>query len=69
MVISVFKTNISEKNLSQLDSKFSQVQEVIDWNTDLDDCDKVLRVVSRVDISSLVPSLLKEMNLECKELK
>jgi hypothetical protein len=69
MVISVFKTNISEKNLSQLDSKFSQLQEVIDWNTDLDDCDKVLRVVSRVDISSLVPSLLKEMNLECKELE
>lgn len=44
--IHIFKTNIKEENLSVLQSIFSAVRSVLQWNVDIEDCDHVLRVIS-----------------------
>ncbi|MDO9377117.1 MAG: hypothetical protein V4725_00700 [Bacteroidota bacterium] len=70
MEILVFKTNLTSK------SRVRQVGPVLDihpnihqWNVDLHDCDKVLRVVTASIAAAEVENLLSTAGYYCEELK
>jgi len=67
--ILVFRTNITEtfevKKLEQV----MNIPEVIKWNIDLDDCDKVLRVVTHRLTSLHVISAVVGQGVTCAELE
>ena len=67
--ILVFKTNIQYKReVKQLAPLFN-TPEIIKWNIDLDDCDKVLRVITHKLTSIEIALAAKEKGFECKELE
>jgi hypothetical protein len=66
----IFKTNLTHsKEYQLLQHVFSTHQEIKQWNMDLEDIDKVLRVcttnLSMYDIQNMVQSI----GLFCEELK
>jgi hypothetical protein len=65
----VFRTNINTKTeAKKILSSFSK-EEVIKWSIDLDDRDKILRIVSNTFSSDKLINLAKEKGLECIELE
>ncbi len=70
MEILVFKTNVtSKKKASQIGSLLSTVPAIKQWTFDLDDCDKVLRVVVATKLNSgFVELLLKSAGFNCQVL-
>ncbi len=64
----VFKTNIRKRSeVEKLSSVFNK-PEIIKWNIDLDDCDKVLRVVTtRLSYADIIMET-SEKGFECVEL-
>ena len=68
--ILVFKTNIARKrDLKQLKPVFESRTEVLKWNVDLDDDDKVLRIESTDLAAETVENLLLTIGFKCSELK
>ncbi len=66
-MVLVFKTSVTtkaQKIKAQLDKLFGQ----FNWNFDLEDCDKVLRIVSKDDISNFVITELNKLDFDCVEL-
>lgn len=69
MEILVFKTNVSsKKKVSQIANRLSSVPAIKQWNFDLDDCDKVLRIVTTGLNARFIESLLKIGGFKCEEL-
>lgn len=68
-MILVFKTNITENDVVSLHPIFNQFDEIKDWNTDLEDCDNILRIVSRSYVADEVIKKLNNIGIECCELK
>jgi len=69
-MIMVFKTDVSSgtkarKLKPHLDETLAHAR----WNFDLSDCDKILRVDSPEDISTLVIDLLNSHGFACAELE
>ncbi|PSR52284.1 hypothetical protein AHMF7605_01480 [Adhaeribacter arboris] len=69
-MILVFKTSISTKK------KAKRVKPYLDkllsgekWNFDLEDCDNILRIDSKGDVSKLVVGELNNLGYECVELE
>lgn len=68
-MILVFKTTVSSKaKAKKLEPHLTQNLPGIQWNFDLSDCDRVLRVDSPVNISMHVISLLNDHGYDCSEL-
>lgn len=68
-MIFVFKTSVNKKRDVKLLSPFLDAQfEAHNWNFDLEDCDKILRIVSKTEISLLVIALLEKKGFQCEEL-
>lgn len=68
-IISVFKTSVATKHLSKkIITEILLFDSVIACNFDLHDCDKVLRIVSRTDISEKVIAHLQGKGFFCEEL-
>ena len=69
MEILVFKTNVTSKRkvskVSPLLTSFPTIQQ---WNFDLDDCDKVLRIVATELNPGSVELLLHNAGFNCQEL-
>jgi hypothetical protein len=69
MEILVFKTDVTSKRkvskVSPLLTSFPAIQQ---WNFDLDDCDKVLRIVATDLHPGSVESLLHTAGFNCQEL-
>ena len=68
-MIFVFKTNVSnsfavEKLKPLLDKHFPNSN----WNFDLEDCDKILRIESQTEIAEITIRLLKIYGHFCEEL-
>lgn len=68
-MISVFKTSVT--NMTQietlkplLDKHFENAK----WNFDLEDCDKILRIESRIEIAKTTINLLQNNGFNCEEL-
>ena len=70
MEVLVFKTNVtSKKKVSKVSALLTSFPAIEQWNFDLDDCDKVLRVVSRGVNPGSVESLLHNAGFNCQELE
>jgi hypothetical protein len=69
MEILVFKTNVtSKKKVSKVSALLTSFPAIEQWNFDLDDCDKVLRVVANGLNPGSVESLLHKAGFNCQEL-
>jgi hypothetical protein len=69
MEILVFKTNVtSKKKANKVGSLLAAVKTIKQWNFDLEDCDKVLRVVAIGLNPGFVESLLDNAGFNCQVL-
>lgn len=70
MDILVFVTSVaSRKAVSKVQPLLTAVTAIEDWNFDLDDCDHILRIVSRDLHPREVESLLQTAGFDCYELE
>jgi len=70
MMIYVFKTSVSTRtHAEKLRPYLDKLLQNAKWNFDLDDCDKILRVDTAEDIKTALPSLLRTLNIMCRELE
>jgi hypothetical protein len=68
--ILVFKTNLSDsKRINDVESLLDIHPHIIKWNVDLDDCDKVLRIVSRNIAGAEIENILLNAGYYCEELQ
>lgn len=68
-MIYVFKTSVkSRQDINRLNPYLSKIIGPSNWNFDLDDCDKVLRIDSENDYKSEIIALLRNFNFDCDEL-
>ncbi|MGC4100181.1 hypothetical protein [Ferruginibacter sp.] len=68
--ILVFKTNITDsRRITEIESLLEVHPHIIQWNVDLDDCDNILRIVSRHITGPEVESLLLNAGFYCEELQ
>lgn len=66
----VFKTNLSdEKRIADVESKLDIHPGIYKWNIDLNDCDYVLRIVSRNITPVEVEQLVLNSGYYCEELQ
>lgn len=68
MIISVFKTSIEEKDLRNIESALIKISGIRRWNTDLEDCDNILRIESNKDLSNEIVKTLAKEGFEIEEL-
>lgn len=68
MIISVFKTSIEEKNLRNIENILVKIESIRRWNTDLEDCDNILRIESNKDLSTEIIKILAKEGFEIEEL-
>ncbi len=70
MEILVFKTNLTSKfRVRQVGPVLDFHPNIHQWNVDLHDCDKVLRVVAASIAPAEVENLLSTAGYYCEELK
>ena len=68
--ILVFKTNItSSVQVASLAEVLDTTDDIEDWNIDIQDCDHILRVVSRGIGTRDVIASLKGLGFHCEELE
>ena len=69
MEVLVFKTNVtSKKKVSKVSTLLTSFPTIQQWNFDLDDCDKVLRIVATNLKPDFVESLLNAAGFKCQVL-
>jgi hypothetical protein len=69
MEVLVFKTNVtSKKKVSKVSTLLTSFPTIQQWNFDLDDCDKVLRIVATELNPGSVESLLNTAGFNCQVL-
>jgi hypothetical protein len=69
MEVLIFKTNVSNKRkVSKVKPLLASVNAIKQWNFDLEDCDKVLRIESIGLNTRYVESLLQNAGFDCREL-
>jgi hypothetical protein len=70
MDILVFVTNVADAEaVSRVQPLLTAVPAIEDWNFDLEDCDRILRVVSNDLCAKDVESLLQTAGFDCFELE
>ncbi|HVV56017.1 MAG TPA: hypothetical protein VHC47_11855 [Mucilaginibacter sp.] len=69
MEILVFRTNVtSKRKVSKVRPLLTSVSGIKQWNFDLEDCDKVLRIESIGLRPAYVESLLQMAGFDCREM-
>jgi hypothetical protein len=69
MEILIFKTNVSSKRkVSMVRHLLTSVSAIKQWNFDLEDCDKVLRVETVGLGPAYVETLLQNAGFDCREM-
>ena len=70
MDILVFVTNVADKMaVSKVKPLLTAIPAITDWNFDLDDCDRILRIVSNDLSPRKVEKLLHTAGFDCYELE
>ncbi len=70
MEIFVFKTNLTNHyHINKVKPALNLHSQIIQWNVDLQDCDKVLRVVSNKIAAPEIEALINNAGYFCKELQ
>lgn len=68
-MIFVYKTNITSKGMAKRTEKeLNKLLPNADWNFDLEDCDNILRVDSKRDVSRLLKAEMCKIGIEINEL-
>jgi hypothetical protein len=68
--ILVFKTNLTDtKRISDVESLLDIHPHIVQWNVDLNDCDNILRIVSRNIAAQEVENMLLNAGYYCEELQ
>lgn len=68
-MVYVFKTSvITEIQISKLRPELDELLPDSQWNFDLDDCDKILRIDTSADIADAIITLLLTSGFDCEEL-
>lgn len=66
----VFKTNLSDANrIADVESKLDIHPGIYKWNIDLNDCDYILRIVSRNITAAEVENMILNTGYYCEELQ
>ncbi len=69
MQILVFKTNLSTENqISIIGGSLNMHPDIYKWNVDLQDCDNILRIVSKDIKPKEVENILLNAGYFCEEL-
>ena len=69
MEILVFVTNVSApEQVSKVKPLLTSLKAIKEWSFDLEDCDRILRVVSKNISPRYIESLLKTAGFNCMEL-
>lgn len=68
MDVLVFKTDVTKRKVSKVSTLLTSFPAVEQWNFDLEDCDKILRIVSDGLSPRLVESALQKVGVHCQEL-
>jgi hypothetical protein len=69
MEILVFKTNVtSKRKAGKAGSLLTSVPAIEQWNFDLEDCDKVLRIVGTGLGPGFIETILRKAGFNCTEL-
>lgn len=70
MNVLIFSTNVAEREqVSKIQPVLSAVSSIKDWNIDLEDCDKILRVVSNDLSPRYIETLMANAGFSCTELE
>jgi hypothetical protein len=68
--ILVFKTNLTDaKRIEDVESLLDIHPHIIKWNVDLEDCDNVLRIVSKNIAAQEIEAMLLGAGYYCEELQ
>lgn len=68
-MISVFKTSVTNsREIETLKPLFDTHLENEKWNFDLEDCDKILRIDTQIEIAESTINLLQDNGYACEEL-
>ena len=69
MDVLVFKTNVTTKRKAgKVSALLTSLPAIQQWNFDLEDCDKILRIVSNGLSARNVESVLQDAGIGCEEL-
>ncbi len=70
MEVLIFKTNASKQSeVSSLQNLLSRFAHIIEVSVDLEDCDKVLRIVGNNPSPTQIQLLVSSLGLTCSEMK
>jgi hypothetical protein len=67
-IISVYKTSISNEDVSRLKPILDNFTEISNWNIDLEDWENILRIESQFPIENIIIGMLNNLNIVCVEL-
>lgn len=68
-MVFVFRTNVKEEQLDRVNNLLIPVKSIVEWNFDLSDCDRILRVVTEELPPEFIVHLLQSSGLHCAELE
>lgn len=70
MNVLVFTTSVSEpEQITEVSPLLTAVEAIEDWNFDLEDCDKILRVVANNISPRFIEVMLQNAGFNCMELE
>ena len=69
LIISVFKTSISKRDLKSIKPVLDSFNKIETWSTDLEDWENILRVESFYAIEKEIIRMLHVLNIACVELE
>lgn len=68
IIISVYKTSISPKDVCRLTPVLDNFTKISNWNIDLEDWENILRVESQFSVENNIIGMLNNLNIVCIEL-
>ena len=70
VVVHIFRTNVGDASEREsLRALFEEEREVVEWSVDLEDCDRVLRIVSTKPSALDYMIKIKQKGFLCEELQ
>jgi hypothetical protein len=69
MEVLVFKTSVTtEQHIEELAPLLNSIIQPPNWNFDLEDCDRILRIETAHNIAPAVVSVINQQGFYCEEL-
>ena len=70
MDILIFTTNVEKpEEVSKVKPLLTSIGAIEDWNFDLEDCDKILRIEGENISPRYIESILQNAGFDCRELE